>query len=390
MDLLTREDLGTLLGDQRPPCVSLYVPTQPGGGEADRIHWRKAITRAEEALEQRGLRGVEAKALLRPARELLEDPTFWREQGHGLAFFLAEGFLRLYRLPVTFEELVVVGRRFHVTPLLPLLGGDGRFFVLALSQNGVRLLQGTRQAISAVDLTGVPRNLAEALATHDVDEPLTFHTRPAGGLGSWTAIYHGHGVGIDDHKDDLLRYFQRIDRGLHPLLRQEHAPLVLAGVGYLLPLYRQAGTYPHLLEQGVEGNPDHLSDHELHRRAWALVEPLFQRSRQQALERYEQLAGTARAACDLEQVVPATCRGELEVLFVAPSRRAWGRFDPDTKEVRCHEQPEPGDEDLVNVAAIHTLRHGGTVYALGPDEVPDGGPVAGLAWLSPPRHGKRP
>lgn len=38
----------------------------------------------------------------------------------------------------------MVDDRFHVTPLLPLLAGDGHFFVLALSQNQIGLLEGTR------------------------------------------------------------------------------------------------------------------------------------------------------------------------------------------------------------------------------------------------------
>jgi hypothetical protein len=44
---------------------------------------------------------------------------------------------------------VVVTDRFHIKPLLPLLSGDGRFYVLALSQSEVRLLQGTRYSVSA-------------------------------------------------------------------------------------------------------------------------------------------------------------------------------------------------------------------------------------------------
>ena len=40
-------------------------------------------------------------------------------------------------------------------------------------------------------------------------------------------------MGVDERKDELLRYFQHIDRGLHALLREETAPLVLAGVEYL-------------------------------------------------------------------------------------------------------------------------------------------------------------
>jgi hypothetical protein len=30
---------------------------------------------------------------------------------------------------------------------------------------------------------------------------------------------------------------------------------VLAGVEYLLPIYREANTYPHLLAEGIHGNP---------------------------------------------------------------------------------------------------------------------------------------
>jgi hypothetical protein len=47
--------------------------------------------------------------------------------------------------------LVIVSERFHVKPLLPLLSGDGRFYVLALSQNEIRLLQGTRYSVEQVD-----------------------------------------------------------------------------------------------------------------------------------------------------------------------------------------------------------------------------------------------
>jgi hypothetical protein len=57
--------------------------------------------------------------------------------------FSAPDVFRHYRLPFPFQEFVVVTERFHVKPLLPLLSGDGQFYLLALSQNGVRVLQGT-------------------------------------------------------------------------------------------------------------------------------------------------------------------------------------------------------------------------------------------------------
>jgi hypothetical protein len=57
--------------------------------------------------------------------------------------------------------------------------------------------------------------------------------------------------------------------------------------------------------------------------------------------------------------------------------------------MELHAQREAGDEDLLNVAAIHTLRHGNTVFALPPDGVPGGGPLAAIYHLPLPKHGKR-
>jgi hypothetical protein len=388
--ICSRAELKDLLGEHRSPRVSLFMPTHRGGAEADPIRFRRLLEDAEERLTAHGLRAAEAREVLTPARDLVQDPAFWRNQCDGLALFLAPEFLRIYRLPVALQETLEVGGLFHVTPLLPLLAGDGRFYVLALSQNGVRLLQGSRDAISALDLKGVPRNLAEALVAHDRDEPLTFHTRPAGGVGSWGAIFHGHGVGIDDEKDDLLRYFQRIDRGLHPLLRQESAPLIVAAVEYLQPLYRQANTYPYLFDRGIEGNPDRVSDKELHDRAWALVEPVFQETQRKAVALYHSLAGTGRASADVRQIVPAAYRGEVETAFVALGRELWGTLDPGRDRVELHERPEPGDEDLVNFVAVHTLLHRHTVFALRHEDTPVEGPVAGIYCLPLARHGKRP
>ena len=390
MDLLTREDLKTLLAPRQSPCISIFMPTHRGGAEADPILWRKQLAKAEEQLLAAGLRTSEAQELLESGRRLLEDSSFWSHQCDGLAFFLAPQFVRVYRLPMTFEELVVVADRFHVKPLLPLLSGSGRFYVLALSQNGVRLLQGTRHSVSAVDLKGLPRNLAEALHVRDRDEAIEFHGLRPGSNATWGSVFHGLGGDFEEHKPDLLRYFQLIDRNLHPLLREERAPLVVAAVEYLLPIYRTANTYPHLLEKGLEGNPDRLSEKELHDRAWVLVQPHFEEAQQKAGAQYRQLAGTGRTASNLKEIVSAASRGQIETLFVARDQQCWGKFDPSTGQVDEHAREEPGDEDLLNVAALHTLRHGGTVYAVEPGQVPEGDLIAAVFCLPLAKRGKRP
>jgi hypothetical protein len=56
----------------------------------------------------------------------------------------------------------------------------------------------------------------------------------------------------------------------------------------------------------------------------------------------------------------------------------WGLFNPSTSEIQLHQKHEPGDEDLMDFAAIHTVLNGGTVYAVEPEKVPGDAPLAAV------------
>jgi hypothetical protein len=384
MDVFTKDELATLTRISGEWCVSIYMPTHRvgQGTQADPIRLRNLLDEAEKHLTAGGLRTPEVESLLGPARGLVQNGLFWQYQSDGLVIFLASGMFRRYRLPFNFEALVVVTDRFHVKPLLPLLSGDGRFYVLALSQREVRLLQGTRYSIGDVDLEGIPSGLADALRYDDPERQLQFHTgtRGPGGVGERPATFHGQGVGSNDEKENILRYFHKVDSGLHVLLRDEHAPLVLAGVDYLLPVYSEANTYPHLVEKGIEGNPDEVSADELQRQAWAIVQPLFVAAQKEAAARCRQLEGegSAQVSSDLRGVVRAAHYGRVETLFVALGVQCWGSFDPGTGAVQPRREAKPGDEDLLDLAAVQTLLNGGMVYAVEPERVPGEGSIAAV------------
>jgi Bacterial archaeo-eukaryotic release factor family 3 len=158
---------------------------------------------------------------------------------------------------------------------------------------------------------------------------------------------------------------------LHALLRQETAPLVLAGVEYLFPLYRQANTYPHLLEQGVAGNPDKVKAETVCEKAWAVVEPSVLQAQRDAAARYRDAATTETASSNASEVVPAAFYGRVASLFIAIDQQLWGTFDPTTNTIQVHQRAEPEDEDLLEVAATQTLLHGGAVYAVEQAHMPD-------------------
>jgi hypothetical protein len=143
---------------RRGPCVSVFLPTHRAGREVEQapIRLKNLLRQATDVLKSHGVRAPEIDRLLAPLRGLLDDRLFWQYQSDGLAPFSRPGWWRSFRVPLNLPELAVVDDYFHVTPLVPLLAGDGHFFVLALSQNQIRLLEGTRDRVEEVDLPGVP------------------------------------------------------------------------------------------------------------------------------------------------------------------------------------------------------------------------------------------
>jgi hypothetical protein len=278
-----------------------------------------------------------------------------------------------------------VAPRPHLKPLFQFFAGDGRFYLLALAQKGLRLFRGSRFELEQIELDTLPKSLQDALQPDTQKPQLQMQTRPPGRPGEKPAIFHGQSVGTYDEKNPVARYFKEVDRALHEYLRDENAPLVLAGVEYLLPLYRDANTYPHLLEDGITGNPEGLQPHELHDPAWEIVEPHFSRAEAAARSRYEQLAGQANAGeaqvlamNRVDDVVPAASAGRVDSLFVAVNAHCWGRFNDQRYAVDVHDEPQPGDEDLLDHAAVDTFLKGGTVYAVPPERVPGGSPIAAV------------
>lgn len=385
MEIPSTSELRPLLEQHNGPCISMFLPTHRAGIETqqDPLRLRNHIRAAENRLLLDHLRTTQVEHLLQPIQALLENESFWLHPGDGLALFRSPDTFRTYWLPSSFKEQVVVTDHFYLKPLLPFLSKDERFSILALSQNEVRLLQAIHDSVKKVDLpAAVPRSLAEALKYEVPENEPHYHSSSSGVSrgkgGRRTNIFHGQGVGIDDARENLLRYFQQVDRGLHELLRDEKAPLVLACVEILFPLYREANTYPHLLDQGVPGNPDKLSAETLHRQAWAIMEPCLLLAREQAAARYRQYAETERASHNVREIIQAAFHGRVESLFIAFDQEQWGTFHPATNTLHVHRVARYHDDDLLDIAATQTLLHSGSVYAVGQAQVPGGGMVAAV------------
>lgn len=379
MKLLTKNELRNLMQIKNDSCVSIFLPTDIAGNEIDqsRIRLKNLIKEAEEKLKNTSIPVKDIPKLFEPIEKLVNENMFWSYQNEGLALFISKEHFFHYRLPIKFEELSVVSSHFHIKPLLPLFNNTGQFYVLALSQQVVRLLQCTQYGVREINLEEAPSNISEALMYDDPEKQLQFHTGTAGGSGGneRSAMFHGQDV---DHKNDILRYFRQINEGVVGFLNDSKAPLVLAGVEYMLSIYKEANDYQGLLEEGLTGNPEKTSSKELRDEAWSIVEPYFEQEQKQAIAVYQQLAGTGQATNDIEIIVPAAYNGRIKQLLVTTGFQQWGAFEPEKNAVNFHDVANNDSIDLIDFAATHTFLTGGDVFIVKAEDIPEGKPYAAI------------
>jgi hypothetical protein len=380
---LSRREFKKLIEARAGLHVSIYLPTHRKGPQVqqDPVRLKNLVRDAEGQLVELGMSSRNAGRMLAGGHRLRDDTVFWKYRTKGLCLFLATDFVRHYDLPFRCEELVVVTQRFHLKPIVPLLYRDARFYLLTLSQNKARIFICTQDRMVRLEVPGMPQSLKEATIHDDPEKQIQFHTgTPTTSTGNRSAIYHGHGAGADDADTRMLRYFQGIDRALGSVLADEDAPLVLAGVDYLHAIYRRANSYKGLMEDGITGSPHDESERDLHRQAWKIVRPTFEAVREKALAEYGALSGSRdpRSAGDVKEILPAALHGRVAHLFVAVGVQQWGTYDPATGRLDVQEDGKPGDEDLLDLAAVHTLANGGDVYAVPPKDMPEDAMVAAV------------
>ena len=207
MNVPTLAELKDLVTNASFPCVSLFMPTHRRGVEIqqDPIRLENLLRTAERLLENAGVRGKEAEAVLEPARALLPEPSFWAHLLDGLALILTPNQLGRWQVPMTFEEFAICGARPYLKPVLPLLSGDGRYRVLALSQNSVRCFEGTRDGLRELVIRDLPTRLEDVVGTDHEQKAPQQHS--AGRSG----IHHGQGKGTDDTAAELEKFLRAVD-----------------------------------------------------------------------------------------------------------------------------------------------------------------------------------
>jgi len=376
----TRQALQPLLAPHPAPCISLFQPThrRPPDAEQDPVRFKNLLQTVGGVLRTE-YAARDTDALLEPLQALLRD-DFWRRQLDGLAVFRSADLTLHYRVPLSFPELVVVADTFHCKPLIKFLQANRHFFVLALSQHGVALYEGTPYSLGLVDLPALPASLTEALGIEQRESFLNLHSA---GKGREAPIFHGHGVPpTETEKEELARFFRVVDNALwEHVLREEQAPLLLAGVGYYHPIYRAISRYQHLAGPGVEGNFERATPEEIHAQVWPVMSELFRKREDIVLGTYAELKGSEQATDELRAVAQATVQSRVHQLFLAEGAHLWGQFARESGNVILHPTQQDTHDDVLDDLAEEVLARGGELLLLPAERMPSVSPLAAiLRW----------
>ena len=349
----------------------------------DMLRFSMQIREAENLLLLKNLRSSQVEDVLKPIRTLVEDEQFWLHSADGVTVFRSPDEFLTFRLPYTFQEQVIVTTHFYLRPLLPLIIDDGRFYILTLSQKEIRLLECMHYSVYEVELPEtIPCSFVAYVKYKESENELQYYSSASdavtGKAGRRAAIFQGQRAGVDDENTRILHYFQRVDSGLHALLKDEKVPLVLAGVEFLLQIYRKANTYPYLLREEIPGDPDRENAEVLRKQAYPIVVPYFKKSREEAAASYTTCTGTGRASNNIRTIISASFCGRVECLFMTQDQEQWGIFNLRNDTLHVHQKPRFGDDDLLDIAASQTLLHEGLVYVVEQADMPDDGPLAAV------------
>ena len=370
---IAKRDFQELATYSEPHCVSIYIPMFKRGKEQNQgiseAHLKSCIREAHSILQAQGMSEKLASKYLKPIKQLIADIPIWRNPSEGMAIFLSKGMgMQYFKLPIKFDVFTYVSNHHYLLPLLTLYSNDSSFYLLELSQDHVKLFEGNMFELQDLFVNELaPERLEEAVGFDYEQKMLQFRS----GHSLYNpGSFHGQGEGKDDERKEVSNFFREINKGVVATIQKKNAPLILACVDWLYPMYKEVNTYPDLHPEYISGDPEFKNTNEMHKQAWSLVKDLQSKKRDQKAVRYDDLIHTPRTSHQISEIVPASAHGKIDTLFVSRNEEVFGTFNPAKDCVIIDSEKTAGNLSLPNLAAMNTFLKGGTVFLMDAADMP--------------------
>lgn len=342
-----------------PWCVTVY-------GSVDSWLRGNHATPAAEAQIRSAMDGLRIGGAPREVadaiRERLEqvsarsasDPGGIDRHTRSVGIFASETGIELFALTTTPSPWVGVADRFLIGPLLEAaLSLVPPVFVLALSEDEVRLIDVTAHPAATLEVPGLPHDFESTLALDLTgDRESLSHLRTS-----------------EDPKGRLRQYAQAVDRAVQPVLRRAGALLVIAAAEPLASIYRSTTSHPLVASSAIAGNHDGDSIPRFADLAAPIIESHRRTTLEAHLARFAELPARSHVLAGLDEIADAARDHAIDTLFVDVDRRL----------------PVPGEAfdgrttiDRVDEIIRHALADDTTIVPVRASDLPTSDPVAAV------------
>lgn len=365
VDIPDRAEFATLAQKRQPGCVSIYLRTTPVTQqvEASRIEMRNLVDEAEQQLIAAEFDKRQLAALMEQLRDLLDDDDFWYYQANSLAVFATPEGIRSYRLANKLVSMVQVADRFHLKPLFRAIAFPHSAFILALSENAVRLVEMHADLpATRVEVPGLPADLNSM----------------AGPTAVQQRSFSGRIKDPETHNTRLQQYARRVDHELRSILAGREVPLVLAATGRLAAVFPQLNSYSYLLDETISTNPDRLSEAELAGLARPLLDAAYAQKIKDLHALFARRSNERRTSTDITDLARAATFGAIQTLMVDIDSVLPGFVDDDTGEVTFVAEDDAEAYGIVDEITARAFTTGAKVLALRRQDIPGGGDLAAI------------
>jgi len=308
MNVLKNDD--SLVGMKAFPAISILMPTHTF--DAGITTFRERISHLARSVEQQLLNSYSKKKsenLMNRLHQAINGIDL-SSTGAGIAVYVSDNIGKIFHLPFSVTEKVVVDTSFEVRDLLYSAKINKSYMLALISRNEVRTLLGYGKSLVTVDFKGMPDNLKDVSTQHS--------------LPGWDYM---------DKKayeeTNVNKFIHFIDETIHSELKGTNMPIIVFGDSKILGLYKKTSKFSTEILDFIEGNYEHATKKELLKKIEPVLKKFGEVEENLALKELESAVGKGLVASGTAQVWRVAAEARGRILLVEKEFRESARLGTD-------------------------------------------------------------
>lgn len=336
------------------PSVSILLPVNKKYPHfKDAAQKLKQLVKEAEAVLSDELSKEMADPIISKLRETVLSIDF-THLSESLAIFVSSEFQRVVHLSVPVEERMIVGRTFELRDLFYAAKQNFHYFVLAISENKVRLLLGYGNQLEEQNNDKMPFG--------KFDVPGEGHSR----VQTFSSDSKAKNVSDENSHHEILmeKYLRDIDNELTAILKQTMIPVIVCGVQKDIAGFNAITKNKTAIIGTVEGNFDYMNEKEIFGKIDSVLKIKLKNDEKKNLEFLDEAISAKTFASGIHDVWRAVLEKRGRFLLVERDYKISGKQGKDKYTLITNEidlSNTKNISDVVDDLIEYTFEFGGDV-----------------------------